>query len=148
MLRISQLFIYPIKSLGGISLTSATVTDRGLEHDRRWMLVNDQNRFISQRELPELALFRVDITNEGLLVQHKLNSSRITIPYHAQGTEEINVEIWNDVCRAIPVTDKADQWFSNMVSYSCRLVFMPEHTQRFVDPRFAGSKEITSFSDA
>src|SRR5205085_2428266 len=39
MLTVSELFIYPIKSLGGIAVSSAMVTERGLQYDRRWMLV-------------------------------------------------------------------------------------------------------------
>jgi uncharacterized protein YcbX len=58
MLRISQLYIYPIKSLGGIALNSARLTDRGLEHDRRWMLIDENNRFLSQRENAQMPLFK------------------------------------------------------------------------------------------
>jgi uncharacterized protein YcbX len=53
MLQVSELFIYPIKSLGGISLSSATITDRGFQYDRRWMLVDSDNQFMTQREFPK-----------------------------------------------------------------------------------------------
>ncbi|TRX04263.1 MOSC N-terminal beta barrel domain-containing protein [Flavobacterium gawalongense] len=33
MLQLSEIWIYPVKSLGGIKLQEAQVTDRGLEHD-------------------------------------------------------------------------------------------------------------------
>ncbi|MFY7838874.1 MAG: MOSC N-terminal beta barrel domain-containing protein, partial [Lacibacter sp.] len=52
MLSISHLYVYPIKSLGGIELTEARLTDRGIEHDRRWMLTDENNRFLTQREFP------------------------------------------------------------------------------------------------
>jgi uncharacterized protein YcbX len=60
MLRVSQLFIYPIKSLGGIALSTARLTDRGLQHDRRWMLIDENNRFLSQREHAQMALFKIE----------------------------------------------------------------------------------------
>jgi len=59
MATISDLYIYPIKSLGGIPVSEARLTDRGLEHDRRWMLIDENNRFLTQRENPEMALFSV-----------------------------------------------------------------------------------------
>ena len=52
MLTVSELFIYPIKSLGGISVSSAKISDRGIDFDRRWMLVDENNRFLTQREVP------------------------------------------------------------------------------------------------
>lgn len=79
MLKISGLFVYPIKSLGGISLSKAQVTSRGLEHDRRWMLVDEQNRFLSQREIPEMALLYVEITTNGLLVMHKKSRKNLLL---------------------------------------------------------------------
>jgi uncharacterized protein YcbX len=71
MLRISQLHIYPIKSLGGISLDKARVTDRGLEFDRRWMLVHGDHQILTQRERPEMALMKVSIDADGLRVRFK-----------------------------------------------------------------------------
>src|SRR5438105_1821895 len=70
MLQISELFVYPVKSLKGIKLSSALVTDRGFKYDRRWMLIDEQNRFITQRQIPQLALFRISITERGLEVDH------------------------------------------------------------------------------
>ena len=75
MFIVNQLFIYPVKSLGGIEVSSAMLTERGFEHDRRWMLVDANNRFISQRELPELALLKVSIIDQGLKVTYLLDGS-------------------------------------------------------------------------
>ncbi|MCH9028446.1 MAG: MOSC N-terminal beta barrel domain-containing protein, partial [Bacteroidetes bacterium] len=61
---LSEINIYPIKSLGGISLQSATVEERGLQYDRRWMLVDEQNMFITQRLYPKMALLKVKIKND------------------------------------------------------------------------------------
>ena len=69
MLRISQLFVYPIKSLRGISLSSSMVTDRGLQYDRRWMLVDENNSFLTLREYPKMTLLKVELHNEGLKIE-------------------------------------------------------------------------------
>ena len=75
-MKVSQLYIYPIKSLGGIAVSSVNITDRGFEHDRRWMLIDDNNRFLSQREIAEMALLQVEVLQDGLKVYHK-NESKL-----------------------------------------------------------------------
>ena len=63
MLEVSALYIYPIKSLGGIPVGTATLTDRGFAYDRCWMLVDSNNNFLTAREFPEMALIRTDYTS-------------------------------------------------------------------------------------
>lgn len=149
MLSVSALFIYPIKSLGGISVTSALVTGRGLQFDRRWMLVDADQVFITQRGHPQLALFRVSIHEEGLLVQHTLTGESIRIPFYPQTDEEqIIVRVWQDHCAARVVAPETDEWFSQQLGFPCRLVYMPEEERRAVDREYAFHEEITGFSDA
>src|SRR4051812_35265801 len=111
MLIVSELFIYPIKSLGGITVSSALVTERGLQYDRRWMLTDEQNVFLTQRELSAMALFDVVIQEEGLLVTHRPDDAAILIPFEPQTNEMLTVEVWNDQCKAIVVSPEANQWF-------------------------------------
>jgi uncharacterized protein len=148
MLQLSEIFIYPIKSLGGISLSSAVVTDRGLQYDRRWMLVDEQGDFMTQRTNAQMALLQVEVVDEGLKVYHKKNHASIVIPFKPQTDETTIVNIWSDRCRAQLVNRGVDAWFSDLLSANCRLVYMPERTRRRVDGRYAKNKEITSFSDA
>jgi len=147
MLKISQLYIYPVKSLAGIAVTEATVTDRGLKHDRRWMLVDEQNRFLSQRQLPQMALFDPAITPDGLLIKHRFNNEQILIPFEPQTTDLLNVEVWDDTCSAIRVSNKADEWFTRLLEIKCHLVYMPDATHRLVDQKYAHNNELTSFAD-
>lgn len=148
MLLVSELYIYPIKSLGGISLPSATLTDRGFEHDRRWMLVDEHQRFLSQRELPQMALLQVRLDGQGLIVRHRLHDQELLqIPREPSG-ESCAVQVWDDTCPARWVSRQADEWFSRMLSFPCRLVYMPETSHRLVDDRYAHNQEITSFADA
>ncbi|TSD66781.1 MOSC domain-containing protein [Inquilinus sp. KBS0705] len=148
MLQISQLVIYPIKSLGGIALTSAKVTDRGLQYDRRWMLIDEANRFLSQRENPQLALFIPEVLADGLRVTHRPDASFIHIPYRLLTPEMLEVTIWDDTCLAQRVSDDADQWFSQKLGIKCRLVYMPDETHRQTDLRYTQEGNITSFADA
>jgi uncharacterized protein YcbX len=149
MLTVSELFIYPIKSLGGISVPSAALTSMGFQFDRRWMLVDENSRFLSQRELPEMALLQVEITNMGLRVLRKLDpNSSINIPLLPFKTRKVVVEIFEDHCEAVFVSGSADEWFSEILSIKCRLVFIPDSSKRLVDKKYAFNDEITGFADA
>jgi uncharacterized protein len=146
MLQVSELFIYPIKSLGGIAVSNALVTDRGLQYDRRWMLVNSNNEFMTQREFAEMALLQVQTMEDSLKVYHKKKETSILIPFEPTG-ETVTVQVWSDRCKGMVVNKKANEWFSDVLEKTCRLVYMPGTTQRKVDGRYALNKEITNFSD-
>ena len=148
MLTVSELYVYPIKSLGGIALNSATLTDRGFEHDRRWMLVDDNNQFITQREVNAMALLKPQITEQGLLIQNsRVAGEQVLVPFEPTIADTTMVDVWSSRCRAQRVSDEADAWFSKQLGISCKLMYMPNSTNRFVDGRYAHNKEITSFTD-
>jgi uncharacterized protein len=148
MLKVSQLFIYPVKSLGGIALNQAMVTDRGFQYDRRWMLIDENRQFFSQRDIPEMALMRLQIEKDGIGVNFSVKNSSFTIPFDPCTNEFAEVFIWEDTCRAQFVSNLADQWFSEMLEKKCRLVYMPEGTGRITDQHYAPAGSITSFADA
>ncbi|MDN3654332.1 MOSC domain-containing protein [Ferruginibacter paludis] len=149
MYTISQLFIYPVKSLGGIEITGAQLTDRGFQFDRRWMLVDVNNQFLTQREHPEMCLLQTAIQDNELIVYHKNNpADNIQIPLQPlPGVATIKVQVWDDECSAQLVSEAADAWFSAKLSIPCRLVYMPDSEKRKVDPEYASENDITSFSD-
>jgi uncharacterized protein YcbX len=148
MLQISQLIIYPIKSLGGIPLDRARVTDRGLEHDRRWMLVDPGNGFITQRTVPLMALIHVAVGAGGLQVTSVLHPDALFVPFEGCLSEFADVYIWEDTCTAQFVSHEADAWFTAALKIPCRLVHMPDTTSRITDPVYAPEGGITSFADA
>lgn len=149
MLKISELYIYPIKSLAGIAVNKARITEKGFEHDRRWLLVDKDNRFLTQREYPQMALLQQSIETNNLIITHKINKQAIKIPINtAMSANRVTVTIWDDTCIAEFVSDEADRWFTEMLGLKCRLVYMPDDTKRIVDQRYAPENSITSFSDA
>jgi uncharacterized protein YcbX len=148
MLTVSELYIYPVKSLGGISVPSALLSDRGFENDRRWMLVDANHRFLSQRELPQMALLKVQLHERGLMIRSEnSDQSPLLVPAEPAG-ESCKVSVWDDECDAQWVDYKADEWLSQMLSFPCRLVYMPDTSRRLVDPTYAHRQEVTSFADA
>ena len=146
MLKISELYIYPIKSLGGISVQQAEVTDRGFKYDRRWMLVDDYNRFLSQREVATMALLKISLDDTGLTITNTIDTSTLLIPFNLLKNKFIEVTIWDDTCTGQLVSDEANKWFTQALGLNCRLVYMPDDSHRPTDPRYADNN-ITSLSD-
>jgi len=146
-MQVSQLFIYPIKSLKGIAVTAARVTERGFEHDRRWMLVDENNRFLSQREAPKMALLKVELQDDGLLISSGLSGGSVLAPYKPVINEPCKVTVWDDTCNAQYVSIEADEWFTRILGRKCRLVYMPDNSMRPVDEKYAPAGYITSFAD-
>ena len=148
MYSISQLFIYPIKSLGGIELSAAQLTDRGFQYDRRWMLVDANNGFLTQREYPVMSLLQTAIENNELIIYHKNDSAdKVSVPLHPLPKQTNKVKVWDDECDAQYVSESADEWFSKKLLIPCRLVYMPDTEKRKVDEHYAQHNEITGFSD-
>lgn len=148
MYTISQLYIYPIKSLGGFTVASAQLTDRGLQYDRRWMLVDKNNKFLTQREHPLMCLLQTTIEKEELVIFHKNNKEdKLRVPLNPILTATVKVAVWADECEAQYVNKLADQWFTQKLAMDCRLVYMPETEKRRVEEQYAHNSEITAFSD-
>lgn len=147
-LIVQDIFIYPIKSLGGISLSQALVEEKGFRYDRRWMLVNEEGMFLTQRDYPQMSLLSVILEGKELVVFPKKDPERsIKIPIEFALGPELTVTIWDDRVLAKIVDPKVDQWFSDFFGFKVHLVLMPESTQRKVDPKYAVQSESVSFAD-
>ena len=143
---VSALNVYPIKSCAGISLSEATIEERGIRLDRRWMLVDEDSRFISQRSVPRMALIRVAIENEGLEVTAEgMEPLRIGFGEFERARKPVG--IWSDTVEAAPVGAKASQWFSTFLAVPCELVFMPDESRRPLKPKYARGNSHTGFAD-
>ncbi|HTR80617.1 MAG TPA: MOSC N-terminal beta barrel domain-containing protein [Bacteroidota bacterium] len=143
---LSEINIYPIKSTKGIALQSARVEQRGLEHDRRWMVVDESGKFISQRTAPRLALISTSLHNTSLLVSGPGMRS-LAIPFTHTEHGEVPVRIWDDTVQAVPAGDEVQKWFCEFLQVQCRVVFMPDTSLRQVNPRYGTTSDIVSFAD-
>jgi len=147
-LHLSQLFIYPIKSLGGITLQQGYISNRGLQYDREWMLIDQQGTFISQRKYPQLALLQTGITATTVTVQHKHNPNQnISFSIAEHLASPIEVKVWDDHCTGLEVSTEVSKWFSAYLQMDAKLVKMPQTEKREVDPRYALHKETVGFAD-
>lgn len=149
MIKLSDLYIYPIKSLGGIRVDQSRVLKPGLEYDRRWMLVDLDGNFLSQRSLPKMALLAMEWNSGGFLIKDKLNPKE-NIPLPLQPKTDIikKVRIWNDEVEGILVDPAISRWLQSKLQTPCELVFMPITTIRPIEEKYAVSDESLSFADA
>ncbi|MEJ2882375.1 MOSC domain-containing protein [Pedobacter sp. GR22-6] len=146
--HLSDIYVYPIKSLGGIRLEEARIEDKGLQYDRRWMLIDEAGTFITQRKHPTLALLQVDIVDTTLVVSNRLfPEERIVFPINGNTGLSQPVVIWDDVSTGFEVDENVSQWFSDFMKMKVKLVGMPKEEKRKVDPRYAVQHEIVSFAD-
>lgn len=143
---LSEIYIYPVKSLGGIKVTKWPVNDKGLLHDRKWMLIDSNNQFLSQRKLPKMALIKTQITNDELILSNP-HAENISLPLFPTTGNDIETTIWKDQCPAKTTTKIADQWLSDFLGIECKLVYQTDDTVRSVDPDYAKSSDKVNFSD-
>ncbi len=148
-MHLSEINIYPVKSLAGISLKESPIDSYGLRYDRKWMLIGEDNTFISQRTFPKMALLKTAIDlNHLKIFSDQLPVGELKIDLIPQAYEEqIKVNIWEDQVMSWRLSAAFDHWFSQALDIDCRLVYMPSVTKRKVNSKFAHANEIVGFAD-
>jgi len=148
MLTLTQIHLYPIKGLRGVSVESAEVLARGLRHDRRWMLVDEDGNFLSQRNVPQMVRLTVRLLPDGVVIGS--GARQCHLPFAAiEGGEggATEVRVWKDRFPAARMRAGYDAFFSEVLGVPCRLVAMNEATRRPVNPRYGAPGDETSFAD-
>ncbi len=132
-LSVEQLYEHPIKSCAARPVAAFTLDARGPTGDRRWMLVDADGKFVSQRKFPMLARVNVVPEPDGLRVQDADRTLHVAPPTDG----ELRVTVWGDACRALDAGDEAAAWFSAVTQHPVRLVRQCDDDDRNVDTRFA-----------
>ena len=144
-ISVSELYIYPLKSCRGIALQSAEVEAFGLQHDRRWMLIDDDGVMLTQRKHARMCLIQPEIIPAGLRLQAEaMPVLEVKIP---ASDNRIKARVWHDEVQAWDAGDAAAKWFSDFLDTSCRLVYFPQDEMRQVDLDYARPGDRTAFSD-
>lgn len=144
-LQVSELIIYPVKSTGHISLQQTKIDNFGLIDDRRWMLVDEQGDYISQRKHPRLCLIKTSLEPDGLILRApEMPDFRVT---NDQRSDRITVTIWDDKCSAVDCGDEVAAWLKDFMGQNSRLVYFPENEKRQIDQQYGRLGEYTAFSD-
>src|SRR6185369_10674774 len=134
--RIARLFVYPVKSCAGVEVAEAVLTETGLDLDRAWMVVDDKGEFVTQRELPRMALVRPQLKHYEVV----LRAPGMLALHLAIDAVEQPVQV--------KLCDVAAQWLSDFLGRKLRLVrFDPDH--RYLSSlEWTGGLEVPNqFSD-
>jgi len=143
---ITALHFYPVKSCRGISLEAAVLGQTGFVDDRHWMLVRPNGRFVTQRELPRMALITPQLDG-GSLRLHAPGVNPLSVAREAAG-ERRDVTVWKFDGRGIDCGDDAAQWASRFLETELRLVrFDPDHPRGCAPEWTPGAAAVTEFSD-
>ena len=140
---LSEIWIYPVKSLGGVRVPSAAVSEKGLQYDRRWMLIDEEGKFLTQRALPRMALFKV--RREGARFVVSWGSDELELP--TAGGPAADARIWNDTIVVTEADKQYHRWFSDRLGMACRLVAFPEENPRLIDAAYRRANENVSLAD-
>ena len=130
MFRISELYVYPIKSLGGISLQQATLSETGFTYDRNWMLVDVEGSCVTQREYNQLACFKLAFVEGGIQVNYR--DEHLVISTAETTSEFMTCTIWEDTLMARKEPNHVSDWFSKHLGNPVFLVSMAPNNARYV----------------
>ena len=144
-MHLSGLFIYPVKGLRGIAFSEAAMQLCGLRDDRRWMLVDEHFRFLSQRRLPAMA--RLDALIEGDLLTLRHGQETLRVVHPAPGGPRLQVSIWHSRLSAARADAAADAWLTAQLGRPCRLVALDDARARPIEPPYGEPGEHVSFAD-
>ncbi len=147
---VTGLFVYPVKAMRGIALDAARLTPEGLEHDRRFMVVRRNGRFVTQRDEPRLATIETRL-DEGGLVLSAAGAGTVFVPFGASDGEALTVRIWGQDCAAVDQGEVVARWLGEALESPepLRLVAMaPGFVRPQGKPRELGENTHTFFADA
>lgn len=146
-LELSEINLYPVKSCGGYSVPRVTLDRFGPSGDRRWMIVDPQGQFLSQRDHPQMALVQARLDGANVLsLVHGEAQLQLAAPT-ASGARR-QVQVWGDEVSALDAGDTAASWLSDRLQRACRLVYMPAESRRLVDTAYAADGQTVGFADA
>ena len=149
-LKITGLYIYPVKSMHGITLKQAQLTPKGLLNDRLWMVVRANGRFVTQRDIPRLSMVNTELGEKGLVLSMQGHGST-RVPFDLYNGEQMETRVWRDNCQVIDQGEDISDWLTQALECKdpLRLVRMkPEYTRPQSHAALMGEETTTDFADA
>lgn len=144
--RIERLFVYPVKSCAGVEVRQALLTETGFDLDRAWMVVDEQGVFVTQRELPRMALVKPTIRLSDIVLRAP---GMLALHLQIDTVEEpVRVKLWDEEVAAYDMGDTAAQWFTDFLGARLRLVRFDPEQRRLSSLKWTGGAEAANqFSD-
>ena len=147
MTRVSGIFVYPVKSCAGIEMDHSTVGPTGFRFDRRWMVVGRDGNFLSQRTHPKMALVKVQIVHDQMLLSAP-NFNGISVPIEREPAPTTRATVWKDECAVLDEGREIAAWFSEVLGVGARLVRLADDDARPLGTPTAQPGDRVSFADA
>lgn len=146
MIRIHGLAHYPIKGCRAIALERGTLSVRGFDYDREWMLIDSKGIFITQRADPALATVTVRLDGEHLHAEAEDHGS-MNLPLSRRGPLRA-VRVWRDDTQGEDMGDEPAAWFTRVLGRDVRLLRFAAQTRRDADVTYAGTADApVAFAD-
>jgi len=151
MIKVTDIYIYPVKSLKGIPLKEAETGLRGFKYDREWMITDSDYQFLTQRQIEAMATISVSIAKDFLLLESS-KGNELKINLNAKREEPVQVSVWRDTCDAFDEGEAASYWLTDELGYwqgkTLRLVRFCSDRKRPVPTKYLHGREAeSSFSD-
>ncbi|MEH0740627.1 MOSC domain-containing protein [Vibrio cholerae] len=127
--QLSQINVYPVKSVGGIALSTSWVEKQGLTFDRRFMLATADGQMVTARKFPQMITVRSSLTADGLVITAE-GHAPLRLRYDAFKMQAASAQVWNDRFTAYTTTDEADDWFSAVIGQRVELLYTGEQSNR------------------
>jgi uncharacterized protein YcbX len=145
-MRVAGLFVYPLKSARGLPLETALLDAFGIAGDRRWCVLGETGKVITQRDAPLLATLAARGTPDGLEIRGE-EGPCLEVRFPVEGSETCSVDVWRDRTAGTAAGSEADEWLSDYLGRSSRLLYMPSTTCRQVNQDFGRPGDRVSFAD-
>lgn len=145
-MRLSALYLHPLKSAATRSVDAIDVEPRGPRFDRRWLVVDAEGRFVTARAVAELVLVRAEPLGEGLRLSAP-GMPDLDVAPPLPGAPRMPVTVWKDGIDAARADAAADAWLSAFLKRDVRLVHMDDAARRAVDPAYGQDGDEVSFAD-
>ncbi len=144
--KVKSLFIYPVKSFGGFQVTQMEIGSNGPKYDRQWMVVDKNNKFMTQRTFPKMSQVNVKVIEDA-----HIELTAPGVDFMDFGVEEFDassemeVEIMGDKVKAHEVDPEVSEWVSDFLGSPCKLVRKAETSERLIDTDYGDG--TINFSD-
>lgn len=146
-MHVSGLFVYPVKGCRGFAVDRWPLERCGPRHDRRWMIVDADGMFLTQRELPALARVDVAVDEDAALTFSTEGRTPLRVPLPSPAGPRRAVRVWKSDLVALDCGADASAWLTAHIGTACTLVRLPDDVERAVDPDYGRPDDVVGFAD-
>ncbi len=146
MLALSALYVHPLKSARALSPERWPLDRLGLRFDRHWMVVDGEDRCLTQRTHPSLALIDA-VVEDDVLVLGAPGVKPLALPLETNAQQVRETQVWNHRGPSLDQGDAAARWISAHLGIDARIVRIAPQHQRRVSPAWFPDEAHTAFTD-